>query len=134
YHKNAAYRLDVLTLGFPGTSGDLSALASSLIAPGGISVVYDGATGSTVAWSNANRAYYVVTAPRGAAAPASPATVAAAAGGDPLSALAGVASALRDVSSASIQLVGHRVVNGHPSTDLDVQLRRALPGKAPENY
>lgn len=134
YHKGAAYRLDVLSLGFPGTNGDLSALASSLIAPGGISVVYDGTTGSTIAWSNANRAYYVVTAPRTAAVAASPATVAAAAGGDPLSALAGVASALRDVQSATIQLIGHSTVNGHPATSLDIQMRRALPGKPPENY
>jgi len=134
YHKNAAYRLDVLSLGFPGTSGDLSAVASSLIAPGGFTVVYDGTTGSMIAWSNANHAYYVFAAARNAAAPTSPATVAAAAGGDPLSALAGVAAALRDAQTASIQLTGHAVLNGHPTTDLDVQMRRTLPGKPAENY
>jgi hypothetical protein len=134
FHKNAVYRLDLLSLGFPGTNGDLSALASSLIAPGGITVVYDGTTGSTIAWSSANHSYYVVAAPRAAAATASPATVAAAAGGDPLSALAGVASALRDVQTATIQLLGHSVVNGHPTTGLDVQMKRQLPGKPAENY
>jgi hypothetical protein len=44
-HKGTAYRLDLLSLGFPGTSGDLSALASTLLGPGGVTVVYDGATG-----------------------------------------------------------------------------------------
>ncbi len=137
YHKGSLYRLDVLSLGFPGTSGDLSALAATLIGPGGISALYDGSTGAMTAWSNANRTYYTQTAPR-PAPPSGPVATAAAnvpaASGDPLAALASVASALHDVQSATIQLVGHSPVNGHPATNLDLQLRRQLPGKPLENY
>jgi hypothetical protein len=136
YHKGSLYRLDVLSLGFPGTSGDLSALAATLIGPGGVSALYDGATGALTAWSNANRTYYTET-PARPAAPASAAAAAAnapAASGDPLGALAGVASALRDVQSATIQLVGHSTVNGHPATNLDLQMKRQRPAKPLENY
>jgi hypothetical protein len=131
YHKGSLYRLDVLTLGFPGTSSDLSALAASLIGPGGVSLVYDGATGALTAWSAANRTYYAATPGRTAAsgAPAS-----ASSSGDPLSALANLATSLRDVQSATIQMLGHTTVNGHPATDLDVQMKRQQPGKALEDY
>jgi hypothetical protein len=132
FHKGALYRLDVLSLGFPGTSGDLSALAATLIGPGGISVLYDGANGALSAWSNGNRTYYSAQ-PRAAPA-SSPPNAAPATAGDPLAALASVAAALRDVQTASIQLVGHSAVNGHPATNLDVQLRRQQPGKPLENY
>jgi hypothetical protein len=133
YHRGALYRLDVLSLGFPGTSGDLSALAATLIAPGGISVLYDGSNGGLSAWSNGNRTYY--EAPRATPAPAAAASAAApAAPSDPLAALATVAAALQNVQSATIQLIGHGPVNGHPATKLDVQMKRQLPGKALEDY
>ena len=41
---------------------------------------------------------------------------------------------LRDVQSATIQLVGHSTVNGHPATNLDLQMKRQRPGKPLENY
>jgi hypothetical protein len=132
YHKASMYRLDVLSLGFPGTGGDLSALAATLIAPGGVSLLYDGATGALIAWSNGNRTYYA-EAPRATPAPAA-APAAPAAPSDPLAALATVGAALRNVQSASIQLIGHSTVNGHPATNLDVQVKRQLPGKASEDY
>jgi len=134
YHKGTAYRLDLLSLGFPGASGDLGALASTLLGPGGVTVVYDGATAGVTAWSSANRTYYVSSPPAAVITPAPGAVAVAPAGGDPLGALAGVAAAMRDVQSATIQLIGHGVVNGHPSTRLDVQMKRQLPGKAPESY
>jgi hypothetical protein len=136
YHKGSLYRLDVLSLGFPGTSGDLSALAATLIGPGGISALYDGSTGTLTAWSSGNRTYYTATPSRPAPgpAPAAPAANATAASGDPLAALGGLASTLRDVQSATIQLVGHSPVNGHPATNLDLQLKRQLPGKPLESY
>ena len=134
YHKGTTYRLDLLSLGFPGASGDLGAAASTLLGPGGVTVVYDGSTGIVTAWSSANRTYYAGSPARAPAPPPSAASVAAASGGDPLSALASVAAALRDVQSATIQLIGHSVVNGHPTTQLDVQMKRQLPGKAPESY
>jgi hypothetical protein len=134
YHKGTLYRLDVLSLGIPGTSGDLSALAASFLGQGGITAVYDSASGSLTAWSNANRTYYSAepvkpnpgSAAGPAAAPSSPS--------DPLVALASVAGALHDVQSATIQLVGHAPVNGHPATNLDLQMKRQLPGKPLENY
>jgi hypothetical protein len=134
YHKGALYRLDVLSLGIPGTSGDLSALAASFIGQGGVSAVYDGSSGALTAWSNANRTYYSATPERRASAPAGPAGPAAAASSDPLAALGSVASALQSVQSATIQLVGHAPVNGHPATNLDLQVRRQLPNKPLENY
>jgi hypothetical protein len=136
YHKGSLYRLDVLSLGFPGTSGDLSALAATLIGPGGVSALYDGSTGALTAWSNANRTYYTETPARPTAqAAAPPAAAGAQAGsGDPLGALGSLATVLRDVQSATIQLVGHSAVNGHPATNLDLQLKRQRPGKPLENY
>lgn len=135
YHKGSLYRLDVLSLGFPGTSGDLSTLAATLIGPGGVSALYDGATGTLTAWSNGNRTYYTETPARPPApAPAAAGASVPAASGDPLAAFAGVASVLRDVQSATIQLVGHGAVNGHPATNLDLQLKRQRPGKPLEDY
>lgn len=135
YHKASLYRLDLLSLGFPGTSGDLSALAATLIGPGGVTLLYDGATGGLTAWSNANRTFYSEAPQHGAAAaPRGPSPSSASNPGDPLGALANLATSLRDVQSATIQLVGHSPVNGHPATNLDVQLKRQLPGKPLENY
>ena len=133
YHKGAMYRLDVLSLGFPGTSGDLSVLAATLIGPGGVSLLYDGASGQLSAWSSGNRTFY--EAPRPTPAPAAaPQPAGPVAPTDPLGTLATVAAALRDVQSATLQLVGHSTVNGHPATNLDVQVKRQLPGKPLEDY
>jgi hypothetical protein len=135
FHKGTMYRLDLLSLGFPGVSGDLSTLAATLIGPGGVSMLYDGATGSITAWSNANKTYYSETPSRPApAAAALPANAAQPSPADPLAALANLATALRDVQSATIQMTGHSMVNGHPSTGLDVQMKRQQPGKPLENY
>jgi len=135
YHKGSLYRLDVLSLAFPGLGSDLSAAASSLIGPGGLSVVYDGATGSMTAWSSANRVYFTMFPPRPSAAAAAPTVQSApASSADPLAALANLAIALHDVQSATIKLVGHSVVNGHPATDLDVSMKRQLPGRPFEDY
>jgi hypothetical protein len=135
YHKGALYRVDVLSLAIPGAGSDLSAVASQLIAPGGVSFVYDGAAGTFTAWSNANRTYYTgVREHPVIASPPSESAVQRASGGDPLAALANLAVALRDVQSATIQLTGHPVVNGHPATALDVQMRRQAPGRPLETY
>ena len=136
YHNGARYRLDVLSLGFPGTDPNLGALASTLIGPGGVTIVYDGATGAMTAWSNANKSYYVMAPPRAAGSPSAPAAAAtvASGSGDPLSALTSLASALKNVQSASVMMTGHSTVNGHPATNLDLQLKRTLPGKPAEDY
>ncbi|HEY0615648.1 MAG TPA: hypothetical protein VGC96_13435 [Candidatus Elarobacter sp.] len=135
YHKGSMYRLDVLSLGLPGLSGDLSAMAATLIGPSGVSVLYDGGTGALTAWSDANKTFYS-EAPRAAAAPSrgAPANGPPSGPADPLAALAGVGAMLRNVQTATIQLVGHSTVNGHPATSFDIQMRRQLPGKPLENY
>jgi len=134
YHKGTMYRLDLLSLGFPGLSGDMSALAATLIGPGGVSMLYDGSTGALTAWSNTNKTYYSETPSRGAQPSAAPANTAQSSPGDPLAALANLATALHDVQTATIQMTGHSMVNGHPSTGLDVQMKRQRPGKPLENY
>jgi hypothetical protein len=136
YRKGALYRLDVLSLGIPGTSSEISAAATALLGPGGITLVYDATTGAVTAWSTESRSWYPVTPPHaqqhGATAAVPPPD--AASGSDPLAALAGVGAALRDVQAATIQLLGHKTVNGHPTTDVDVQMKRQRPGKPFEDY
>ena len=135
YHNGARYRLDVLSLGFPGTDPNLGALAATLVGPGGVTIVYDGASGAMTAWSSQNHTYYVMSPLRAsgtAAAPAPPPVSTNA--GDPLGALTTLASALKNVQSASVMMTGHSTVNGHPATNLDLQLKRALPGKPAEDY
>jgi hypothetical protein len=134
FHKGTLYRLDVLSLGIPGTSGDLSALAASFIGQGGVSAVYDSSSGALTAWSNANRTYYFAPPAKPSPGPPAGPPAAPSSPSDPLAALGSVASALHDVQSATIQLVGHAPVNGHPATNLDLQMRRQLPGKPLENY
>jgi hypothetical protein len=133
YHKGTLYRLDVLSLGFPGMSPEASAAASSMIGPNGVTIMYDGATETLSAWSTSNHTYFSQTTQR-APATASPATTSGASPADPLAALANLAGALHDVESATIQLIGHTVVNGHPATDLDVAMKRQLPGRPLEDY
>jgi hypothetical protein len=134
YHRGEQYRLDLLSLGFPGVDRNVSALAGSLIVPGGATFLYDGATGVMTAYSTANRTYYVQGG-RSAPAPNGPNASAAppAAPGDPLAILANITRQLHDVRSASIQLLGHTVVNGHPASDLDVLLHRETPGGSLES-
>lgn len=134
YHKGAMYRLDLLSLGFPGTDPGISALASTLIGPGGVSLLYDGGSGQTVAWSTANRSYYELAPARKAGTAATAAPAAPASPNDPLATLATVAKALQSVQTATIALTGHRTVNGHPTTDVDVVMKRQLPGKPAEDY
>ena len=133
YHKGTLYRLDVLSLGFPGLSPEASAAAGSMIGPNGVTIMYDGASETLSAWSSSNRTYFSQTPPS-APSTAAPASTAGTSPSDPLGALANLAGALHDVESATIQLIGHTVVNGHPATDLDVTMKRQLPGRPLEDY
>jgi hypothetical protein len=135
YRRGSMYRLDLLSLAFPGTSSTTSAVAGALLAPGGATLIYNGATGAMTAYSNANRDYYQ-DAPKSASSGPAPAPTAAPAPGpaDPLAALAGIVRQLHDVQRASIQLTGHSTTNGHATDDLDVIVRRQRPGKPLEDY
>lgn len=136
YHRGALYRLDLLSLGFPGNDKTASALVGALLGPGGATVIYDGATGALSAYSNTNRTFYS-EAPREKAAAAPAASVPgaqSAAGSDPLAMLSSFVRQLHDVQRASVQMTGHATTNGHPVSDVDVQLRRQTPGKPLEDY
>ena len=136
YRRGSMYRLDLLSLAFPGTGAMTSAAAGALLAPGGATLIYNGVTGVMTAYSNGNHDYYENTptaaaTPRPAATPGAAPLVGAA---DPLAALAGVVRQLHDVERASIMLTGHSTTNGHATDDLDVLVRRRRPGKALEDY
>jgi hypothetical protein len=138
YHKGAEYRLDVHDVRFPGADATTAALMQQFLPAGGISILYNGATGSAVAWSTAARSYYVIQSGMASNGPpsllSSSAPSTPAAQGDPLAGIAAIASVMRDMETASVQLTGHRAINGHPTTDVDVQMRRQLPGKPAEDY
>lgn len=134
YERGSMYRLDLLSLGFPGVDPAASAVAGALLAPGGATLIYNGATGAVSAYSTGNRVFYQDT-PKAAGAAATPQPAATGDGAaGPLGTLAAVARQLHDVQVASIQLTGHSTTNGHPTDDLDVLVRRQRPGKAREDY
>lgn len=137
--RGGLYRLDVLSLGFPGADATVGAAASALLVPGGATLLYDGATGALSAYSNANHVYYTNAPPATGGRPV-PAPVSSAPPGpvvgaaDPLAALAGVVRQLHDVQRAAIVFTGHGTTNGHPTDDLDVTVRRQRSGKSLEDY
>lgn len=142
YRRGSMYRLDLLSLAFPGTDPATSAITGALLAPGGVTLIYDGGSGALTAYANGSRVYYeaapaVKGAPRRTLSDATPAADAAppaAGAADPLAALAAIVRQLHDVQRASILLTGHSTTNGHPTDDLDVQVRRQRAGKALEDY
>ncbi len=132
YESGPRYRLDLLSLAFPGADQTAGALASALLAPGGITLLYDGASGAVSAYSVANHVFYRTAPSSTTSRPVTAAAPDTAAG--PLATLAAVARQLHDVQRASIQLIGHDPVNGHPAENLDVMVRRQLPGRPLEDY
>jgi hypothetical protein len=126
--RGSSVRLDVLSIGFPGTDPTLSALASSQLFPsGGYTVVLNRADRTYTVWSPSKRIYF--TSQPGAQPPASNPAVAAAttvgSSNDMLHAFS-AARPLRDyrVFSASLNLTGHGTTNGHPTTGLAFALKR----------
>jgi hypothetical protein len=135
YRRGPLYRLDLLSLGIPGSDPTTSAMLGALLGPSGATIIYDGATGSISAYANGNRTYYTeARSPAGAATVPPAAANAPRANGDPFAILAAIAKATATMQQASIILTGHATVNGHPTSDLDVQLERHPPGKADEKY
>jgi hypothetical protein len=131
-------RIDVLSLGIPGTNATtsslMSAVSTQLFPPGGFTIVYDRKASTYTVWSNARHAYYtnasdsVESAPVSGAAGALPLTGAAVgivAGNDLFSAFS-FARSLKDDSAftLSFSLAGHQTVNGHPATGLNFQYAR----------
>jgi len=135
YRRGPLYRLDLLSLGIPGSDATTSAMLGALLGPSGATIIYDGATGAISAYANGNHTYYTESrTPAGAATVPPSAANAPRANGDPLAILAAIAKATANMQQASIVLTGHAPVNGHPTSDLDVQLERRLPGKGDEKY
>jgi hypothetical protein len=118
-------RIDLLSLGFPGTSATISSLVGTqLFPPGGFTVVYDRKNSSYTVWSNAKQRYYTNAAAAGPAPnlPPGPLSVAVVAGGDLFGAFS-FARSLKDDSAftLSVGLAGHQTVNGHPASGLNFQ-------------
>ena len=121
-------RIDLLSLGFPGTSATISSLVGTqLFPPGGFTVVYDRKNSSYTVWSNAKQRYYTNAAAAGPAPnlPPGPLSVAVVAGGDLFGAFS-FARSLKDDSAftLSVGLAGHQTVNGHPASGLNFQYAR----------
>jgi len=122
-------RLDVVSLGLPGANSTLSSvLGTQLFPPGGFSLVFDRKAATYTLWSTAKRTYYTSTpqagAPKASASPA-PLGDAIGAAGNLFAPLAFAKTFRNDASfTASLTLVGHGQVNGHPATGLDYQYAR----------
>ncbi len=125
--RDALYRFDLQSLQLPGLDATLAAALGSVLNQGGATVVYDGATGSTRAWANGSRTYYLDEKTPVRGVPRAPAT-ATAAPSDPLAMLGALTRAGRDLQTASfaVDLTGHGQVNGHPATSMNVAIRRKL--------
>ena len=134
FRRGSSYRLDLLTLGFPGTDPTASALAGALLAPGGATLLYDGTSGALTAYSIGNHVYFQQAAKSNVTTARDTTPAAAPAAQDPLALLALVSRQLHDVERAAIQLTGHSSINGHPTDDLDIMLRRQRPGRGVEDY
>ena len=124
-------RVDVLSLGIPGTnpttSSVISAVSTQLFPPGGFTIVYDRRASTYTVWSNAKQRYYTNAAAAGPAPnlPPGPLSVAVVAGGDLFGAFS-FARSLKDDSAFTLTfgLAGHQTVNGHPATGLNFQYAR----------
>ena len=127
--RGALIRVDVLSLGLPGTDPTLSSvLGTQLFPPGGFTIVYDRTAATYTLWSNGKRSYYTsANAGTSSKAPVARAPLADAIGtaGDLFAPFA-LAKSFRDDTAftASLALVGHGPVNGHPATGLDYQYAR----------
>jgi hypothetical protein len=118
-------RVDVLSLGLPGTDPTLSALlGTQLFPPGGFTVVFDRTTSTYVVWSNTKHTYFTSVSSSQAAATPAPAasTPAKPTESSPFAFL----KTVRDDTSFSVtlSLAGHGPINGHPATGIDYQLNR----------
>lgn len=123
-------RVDMLSLGLPGTDPTLSALlGTQLFPPGGFTVVYDRTTSTYVVWSNAKQTYFT-SVPSSQAGP-TPGPVARTPATPTDSSPFGFLKTFRDDAafSVTLSLAGHGPVNGHPATGIDYQLSRTTkPG------
>jgi hypothetical protein len=135
--RGTLYRLDILSVTTPGGgSGGGTGSATQLIAPGGLTAVYDRAGRRVTIWSPSRRTYAVYEIPRRAAdGAASAASGASADGAGDDGSVArrqlGILGVLAQLgpSSAVLSQAGHGSANGHATTLLDYVLRGAQDGR-----
>jgi hypothetical protein len=127
--RGSQLRLDILSLGIPGTSQALNTLiATQFFPPGGFTIVYNRDTSTYVVWSNSRERYYS-NEPTASATPGpqpiGPVAGAVIAGGDLFSAFS-ITRSLKDDSAFTVNLAlaGHQTVNGHPATGLNFEYSR----------
>lgn len=123
--RGALARIDVLSIGIPGTDPAISSLlGTQLFPPGGFTIVYDRTAASYTVWSNAKHTYFAsVPSPAPGATPTPTASaMAASSASSPFAVL----KSIRDDTafSVSLNLAGHGPINGHPATGVDYQLTR----------
>jgi len=124
-------RFDLLRLSIPGSEPTLNALLTQFLPQGGISAVLDQTTGNTTVWSESRRKFYVfagnkaqVAAPNASSASALPGP----AGSIVQMLESGKVIAGYTQFSESINMTGRATVNGHPSSNIHVQLRTQKRG------
>jgi len=125
--RDPLVRIDVLSLGIPGTDPTISALVGTqLFPPGGFTIIYDRKASTYTIWSNAKRLYYTPIKTSAAASPTPVPVPSASAAAGATNGLLSVFSFLRSLKddkifTISFTLTGHGPVNGHPATDLTFQ-------------
>ncbi len=126
------FRLDLLGVALTSRDPKMQAAATKYLPQGTITFVYD--SGTLMLWSDRKRVYYVskggLQAPRTRPTPAKSPSPA------PASPFGGILTLTRSVTqyemfSQSVNLVGHRPVNGHMSTVFHFEQHSKKRGETP---
>ena len=135
YRAGSAYRLDVKQLTPVGVDATVGAFLATALPIHSFTFMYDGATGTTSAFSNDNHTYYQESK-RATSAPTTPAPALTTSASDPLSMIAMYGRMLRDdkTFSATLNLAGHGTTNGHPATNVNLEFKQQKTGGALQDY
>ncbi len=133
--SGSSYRLDVTQLAPVGVDPTVAAFLAGALPIHSFTFMYDGATGTTSAYSNDNHTYYQETK-KASGTTATPAPAAPTNGGDPLSLIAMYGRMLRDdkTFSATLDLAGHGTTNGHPATNVNFEFKQQKTAGALQDY
>ena len=135
FRAGSAYRLDVTQLAPVGIDPAVSAFLASALPIHSFTFMYDGASGTTSAYSNDNHTYYQESKNVPTAAP-TPTIATTSTGSDPLSTIAMYGRMLRDdkTFSATLDLAGHGTTNGHPATNVNLEFKQQKNAGALQDY
>lgn len=122
-------RVDLIKLGVPGTDPALNALITQFLPQGGISLVFDQGTGAMMIWSDAKRKFYVFKAANATPAPQPSATQEPTFGSSIVEMMES-GKFFKDyaVFSESVVMGARSTVNGHPASNLHVQVKMQKHG------